>query len=100
MRRWIATGEAWVDSSPEHYVRRHIASEQGDRCSICGSPAFWQGQPLVLVLDHIDGDTQNRREDLRLICPNCDAQLPTFKDRNKGRGRFARRQRYAQGRSW
>jgi hypothetical protein len=40
-----------------------------------------------------------RRENLRLICPNCDSQLPTFKMRNRGRGRHSRRQRYADGKS-
>ena len=40
----------------------------------------WLGLPLALVLDHIDGDpTNNRRENLRLVCPNCDSQLPTYK---------------------
>jgi hypothetical protein len=59
------------------------------------------GRPLVLVLDHIDGNSENnRRDNLRLVCPNCDSQLPTFKMRNKGKGRYSRRQRYAEGRSY
>lgn len=59
------------------------------------------GSPLFLVLDHIDGDaSNNRRGNLRLICPNCDSQLPTYKARNRGRGRHSRRQRYANGQSY
>ncbi|WIM86214.1 hypothetical protein PT015_14985 [Candidatus Mycobacterium wuenschmannii] len=42
----------------------------------------------------------NRRENLRLICPNCDSQLPTYKARNRGSGRHYRRQRYANGQSY
>lgn len=53
------------------------------------------------MLDHIEGDsTNNRRENLRLVCPNCDSQLPTFKARNRGNGRAWRRQRYADGKSY
>ncbi|WP_207206678.1 HNH endonuclease [Nocardioides ganghwensis] len=53
------------------------------------------------MLDHIDGDSSNnRRENLRLVCPNCDSQLETYKARNRGKGRAWRRQRYAEGKSY
>ena len=39
-------------------------------------------------MDHIDGNSENNRLDnLRLICSNCDMQLPTYKAKNKGKGR-------------
>jgi hypothetical protein len=75
--------------------------EQEGCCDICGNVEEWNGMPLSLVLDHIDGNASNNaRENLRLICPNCDSQLPTFKSRNRGHGRHARRQRYANGQSY
>lgn len=53
------------------------------------------------MLDHIDGDAaNNRRDNLRMVCPNCDSQLPTFKSRNRGKGRHSRRERYANGQSY
>jgi hypothetical protein len=56
---------------------------------------------LAFVLDHLDGDaTNNARDNVRLVCPNCDSQLPTFKSRNRGNGRAWRRQRYADGKSY
>jgi len=56
---------------------------------------------LVLVLDHIDGDSRNNvRENLRMVCPNCDSQLPTYKSKNRGKGRHFRRERYANGQSY
>lgn len=55
-------------------------------CAICHLPAMWQGQPLVLTMDHIDGDTDNNEfSNLRWVCPNCDRQLPTYANRNRVR---------------
>ncbi len=74
--RWLESGEAWVDGRQGHYIREYLANTQSDCCAICGGTGMWLDLPLALVLDHIDGDpTNNRRENLRLICPNCDSQL-------------------------
>jgi hypothetical protein len=84
-----------------HYIRRYLKDAQGSRCAICGCPDEWQGAPLAFVLDHIDGNaSDHRRENLRLVCPNCDSQLPTFKGRNRGNGRAWRTERYAAGKSY
>lgn len=49
------------------------------KCAICGQEPIWNGKPLTLTLDHINGDNHDDRlENLRWICPNCDRQLPTF----------------------
>lgn len=48
------------------------------KCSICGQPPIWQDKPLTLILDHINGiNTDDRLENLRWVCPNCNIQLPT-----------------------
>lgn len=48
-------------------------------CSICNSPPFWFGKSLNLVLDHINGmNNDNRLENLRFLCPNCNSQQDTF----------------------
>lgn len=55
------------------------------RCSSCDLTT-WQGKPIPLELDHVDGDrTNNRLENLRLLCPNCHALTPTYRGRNIGR---------------
>jgi hypothetical protein len=41
-----------------------------------------------MILDHIDGDASNNSPtNFRLVCPNCDTQLPTYKAKNTGNGR-------------
>ena len=64
--------------------RNEIIKEQGNVCAICGCKQEWNDKPLVFIIDHIDGDaSNNRRENLRCICPNCDSQLDTYKSKNK-----------------
>ena len=48
----------------------------------CGTGEEWEGKVLVLELDHINGDhSDNRLENLRILCPNCHSQTPTFRGR-------------------
>jgi hypothetical protein len=61
-----------------------ILKEQTNKCAICECEPYHNGQTLIFVLDHIDGDAgNNKRDNLRLVCPNCDSQLPTYKSKNK-----------------
>jgi hypothetical protein len=46
----------------------------------------WEGGPIPLELDHVDGDRRNNDpSNLRLLCPNCHALTPTYRGRNIGR---------------
>lgn len=79
--------------------KRILMRERPHRCEAC-SNTVWNGQPIPLELDHIDGDSDNNtRGNLRLICPNCHAQTPTYKSRNrgaKGVRQVSRRLRYTE----
>jgi hypothetical protein len=56
-----------------------------NKCAIC-SISTWQGRPLSLHLDHIDGDRLNNTlQNLRLLCPNCHSQTETYGARNIGK---------------
>ena len=75
-------------------AKRFLEEEYGHKCAICGL-SEWMGQPIPLVVDHIDGDPLNHKiENFRLVCGNCDMQLPTYKAKNKGKGRKYRRTLY------
>ena len=51
-------------------------------CSKCGITT-WNEEPIILQLDHINGDNlDHRKENLRLLCPNCHSQTQTFAGRN------------------
>jgi hypothetical protein len=102
VERWLATGDApYPGQGDRHYIRGYLLEQQARRCAICSAQDHWNGAQLTLVLDHIDGNASNNaRDNLRLVCPNCDSQLPTFKARNRGNGRAWRRLRYADGKSY
>jgi hypothetical protein len=87
-------------STDPRSARRYLAETHGWKCATC-EITKWQGQATPLVLNHIDGNSDNwSLMNLQLICPNCDAQTPTYKARNRGNGRFSRRQRYQNGKSF
>lgn len=78
------------------HIVRYIHSQYGDACSLCGwnqiNPATGR---VPLEIDHIDGNSENNSENnLRVICPNCHALTPSFRNLNKGRGRVWRKVKY------
>ncbi len=95
IQKWKENGK-WTKS-----LRPFILEEQNSKCAICGIEPIWNGKPMPFILDHIDGNSSNNsRENLRMICSNCDSQLGTYKSRNRGKGRHYRRQRYKEGKSY
>jgi len=57
-------------------------------CETCGQGEVWRGQRMSMVLDHINGVADDHRlENLRMLCPNCNATLETHCGRNTPRER-------------
>ena len=55
-------------------------------CSFNTCSLLWLGNPLPVILDHVNGNNlDNRSKNLRYLCPNCDSQLPTRGGKNRGR---------------
>lgn len=79
----IALDDALVENSS--YTNRNTLKDRllragllNYRCAKCGI-ASWCGEAISLHLDHINGiRNDNRIENLRLLCPNCHSQTPTY----------------------
>lgn len=57
-------------------------------CEMCGQSEVWRGQRMSMILDHINGVSDDHRlENLRMLCPNCNATLATHCGRNTPRER-------------
>ena len=79
--------QVFVENSTyaRHNIKKRVIREKmlPYKCAICGIDAMWQGKPMPLILDHINGiNNDHRLKNLRFVCSNCDSQLPTYKARN------------------
>ncbi len=76
-----------ADSTYSRCLLKRRLLEEGilkNECSECGQEELWNGQKLVMVLDHINGvNNDHRLENLRMLCPNCNSQQKTFCGGNK-----------------
>ena len=71
------------DGSPA--LKKYLIEKFGEKCFECGIENTWNNKPLVLQLDHIDGDSDNNYpKNLRLLCPNCHSQTENFGSKGKG----------------
>jgi 5-methylcytosine-specific restriction endonuclease McrA len=66
-------------------LKKYLIEKFGEQCSECGQEGTWNNSPLVLQLDHIDGDSDNNfLKNLRLLCPNCHTQTENFGSKGQG----------------
>ena len=78
------------------HLKRYLVEKFGNKCLMCG---WGERHPITglvpLEIDHIDGDSENSLENnLRLLCPNCHALTPFYKNMNRGKGRKWRMKKY------
>ena len=83
---WKDGKQSGVTSLKTFTISRHIRAYLHERCNnsceICGWNAVNPYTNTVPVeIDHIDGDASNNKEDnLRVLCPNCHSLTPTFRN--------------------
>lgn len=85
------TGQAWHkdkylepnSSRHKQTLKQYLIREYGHHCWNCGL-SEWMGKPISLEMDHIDGNNANNDlSNLRILCPNCHSQTPTFRNNKR-----------------
>jgi len=89
--------ENWLEGNDKGYkvgyrikkpIRDFLLKESNYSCSECGwNKVNPKSGTIPLEIDHIDGDcTNNKKENLKVLCPNCHSLTPTWKALNTGNG--------------
>ena len=72
----------WIEL-PKPEKRKRILQDQDGKCLWCGI-RDWREMKITLELDHVDGNNKNDvRSNLRILCPNCHSQTPTFRNKRR-----------------
>ena len=76
-----------------NHIRKYLLIKYNYKCSKCGWDKINPYTNISpLEIEHIDGDYTNNKEDnLLILCPNCHSLTSTYKGANKGKGRKDRK---------
>lgn len=78
-------GDVYCTSSefPRHSLRRRVLADNFMLycCASCNNDGQWLGKLLTLEVEHTNGiNDDNRKDNLKWLCPNCHSQTPTFRN--------------------
>lgn len=70
-----------------HFKRRlYEKGIKKEQCEECGQGPIWNGKPLTLELDHINGNSSDHRlVNLKILCLHCHSQTPTYRRKKSAR---------------
>lgn len=98
-REWVAGVNTGLTSGGQvsSFIYTLLFKRQDGACAMCELKE-WMGSQIPLELDHADGNSFNCSPgNVRLICCNCHSTTPTYKGRNRGKGRLSRAVKFLEG---
>lgn len=71
---------------PSNFVRKYLFEKYNNRCCKCGwNEVNKKSNKIPLQINHIDGNSSNNKEEnLELLCPNCHSLTSTYGSLNRG----------------
>ena len=79
----------WSQYTKASRLKKHLICEKGHKCQSCDL-THWQNQLISLEVHHIDGDASNNiKDNLQLLCPNCHSFTENFRGRKNKNGDMA-----------
>lgn len=84
----LTNEQVFIENSnyARHHIKERVISERllEYKCESCGNTGEWNGQKLVLQLEHKNGKNNDHRlENLGFLCPNCHTQTRTYAAKNR-----------------
>ena len=80
--------KSWENYSCVPRLKKHLIKHLGHKCEKC-LISMWYDNPICLEVHHVDGDrTNNKLENLQLLCPNCHAGTDNWRGKKNSPGRI------------
>jgi hypothetical protein len=86
--KWITETKPAIENGTKNLnnfraLLKYVTERDGYKCNTCNL-THWLDNPISLDLDHIDGSNKNNHpSNLRLLCPNCHRQTPTWGNKKR-----------------
>lgn len=90
IEQWKEQPELFSSGNGYDFIRNYLLEKHHYKCEECGwGEINTYTNSIPLEVHHIDGDcTNNKEENLQLLCPNCHSLTETFGSKNKNSKRY------------